>query len=66
MDVIDLFYDVCELYEDDLERVSRAIKEHGTKDRLPRIYKNVQTLNVMKYHEQLINIIERVRNIKCL
>lgn len=59
MDNIDKFYLVCEIYDDDLDRVVIAIKMEGAKKRPSHIMRDIVALWVDKYSKQLDSIITK-------
>lgn len=56
MDIVDKFYFISEIYNDDLRDVTFELKKHGVKGRPSRITKNLANLFLDKY-ELYIDIV---------
>lgn len=55
MDIVDKFYCICELFNDDLYQVSLHIKRSGAKGRPSKILKNISNLLLDRYADIITN-----------
>jgi len=56
MDIIDKFYLVCELFDDDLYLVAIEIKKNGAKGRPSKVLYNISNLFLAKYETYIDRI----------
>jgi len=63
VDIVDKFYLICELFDDDLYAVSLELKKNGVKGRPSKVMKNISNLFLDKYIIQIDTMyLQRINN----
>lgn len=61
-DIVSKYYDICEVFDDDVERVAFCLKVEGAPQRPSFISKDIEYLWLEKYSEQIDSLFEMIND----